>query len=581
MRTPWVAAAVGVLGLVWCGCGRERPDSPPQGSVKPPASQSSAAEGLHTSGAAIEDAATSPADAKVAAAAVTTAEWTKSASQPSDDDVPLAAAPQQPPHERIAVFTLGGPLIVDVVITLDGRPHTAPFEELVRKALAAADSDRDGRPTWRELAANEEYLAAAAQPGVPPPGEQQFKALIQRYDENRDGQLQSHEAAAWLGRDVGMSLRAFGLRSSRSYRSNPRSNSRVWQLLDSNRDAYLTAEEAAAAPLKFWRFDANDDRVIAPTELATLREQLDAAASPTVAASSVASRDAAIHLEQTMPVDRLEYLLSDLYSPRQPLGPTSFPGVPALFSKLDLDRNGRLDRVELADLLTLEPHLRLTAQFNRTASPPAGGAALQVAGHAAELKLIAQSGNRAVLTNGHVRLIVSAHDLMPSTPATTPQQADRINAMVHDECDTLFEELDENSDGRLGEREIAACSERLMAQDANRDGQLAADELTEAMIVAFLRGERPSETSFFIPASVATSAASDSVPAWFARSDFNGDGDISRREFVGSLEQFRRLDTNGNGFVDATEAMVMTATPQAATGPQPQDRRDKTERSAP
>jgi hypothetical protein len=46
-------------------------------------------------------------------------------------------------------------------------------------------------------------------------------------------------------------------------------------------------------------------------------------------------------------------------------------------------------------------------------------------------------------------------------------------------------------------------------------------------------------------------------PKWFRDGDFNGDGDVSRREFVGPLEHFRQLDLNEDGFVSAAEAAVV------------------------
>ena len=36
--------------------------------------------------------------------------------------------------------------------------------------------------------------------------------------------------------------------------------------------------------------------------------------------------------------------------------------------------------------------------------------------------------------------------------------------------------------------------------------------------------------------------------------DRNGDGDVSRREFLGTDEEFRRLDRDGDGLISAEEA---------------------------
>ena len=34
-------------------------------------------------------------------------------------------------------------------------------------------------------------------------------------------------------------------------------------------------------------------------------------------------------------------------------------------------------------------------------------------------------------------------------------------------------------------------------------------------------------------------------PLWFRKADVNGDGDVSRREWLGTEEDFRRIDTDG------------------------------------
>ena len=39
--------------------------------------------------------------------------------------------------------------------------------------------------------------------------------------------------------------------------------------------------------------------------------------------------------------------------------------------------------------------------------------------------------------------------------------------------------------------------------------------------------------------------------------DRNGDGDVSRREFLGTDEEFRRLDADGDGLISAEEADKM------------------------
>ena len=475
--------------------------------------------------------------------------------KPADSDDVKPADRGRP--ERVALLTPGGPLLVDVWLTVDGRPHGAAFAERVKVVLDAADTNNDGRATWKELSENKDYLAGV-QPNGPPIGARQMKMLIERFDANGDGHIQPDEAASWLGRDVGVTPSAFALRSSRSYSPNPRATSRVWQLLDSDRDGELSIDETDRAPEKFMLLDGDDDRIITPAELASLREQLEAERNREMGLSREASRYAALHLEPDFDVDRLEYLLSDLYSPRQTLGPESFSELAALYEPIDVNSDGWLEQLELADFATVDPHLEIAVTFDRTDSPQETAATLDIRHQVPEISVVARpSRDRVVLRLGATLLIVSAHDLAPLQPADQYVDPSQIRLMVHDQYDALFEELDMNSDGRLGEREITTMADRLRTRDTDGDGRLANHELPYSMIVAFLRGERLNEQSYYLPAAVTKQTTMAAAPEWFRHADFNDDGDISRREFLGTREHFTQLDANQDSYIDAAEAAAL------------------------
>jgi hypothetical protein len=47
------------------------------------------------------------------------------------------------------------------------------------------------------------------------------------------------------------------------------------------------------------------------------------------------------------------------------------------------------------------------------------------------------------------------------------------------------------------------------------------------------------------------------APDWFLSMDKNSDGDLSRGEFLGTTEQFRQFDANGDELLDTGEALKL------------------------
>jgi Ca2+-binding EF-hand superfamily protein len=462
--------------------------------------------------------------------------------------------------ERMAILTPGGPIVTDVLLTIDGRPQADVFEEVVHQVLAAADHDKNGRPTWKELAANKEYLTAQGG-NMPPGGDGQLKMWTERFDRNRDGQIQPDEAAAWLGRDAGVTARAFDVRGSRSYGSIPSATSRIWKLLDADGNGRLSKSEIDRGPATLLSLDENDDGIVAPEELAPLREQLRVEGDQASTANNTTNPYAAIYLAPQYEVDRLEYLLSDLYAPQQVLRPTSFSALTSVYKKLDTNGDDQLTQNELAAMRTMPPQLKLSVDFRQAGAKHQ--ASLTVVEHIPEIAVVQPAVDRIILTLGSTRVVVLALDLTAGQASPSTTAGSQIRMMVHDQCDALGEVLDANADGKLGEREIATCAERLSKYDANHDGQISNDELPYSMIAVFVRGERLGEQSLYRPSAASSSPSIAQAPSWFLHADYNGDGDVSRREFLGTDEQFSLLDVNRDGYISAEEAKNWPGMPGA------------------
>jgi Ca2+-binding EF-hand superfamily protein len=475
-------------------------------------------------------------------------------------DPAVAGMEKEQEPERIAILTPGGPLVMEVRLTLDGHRNDEGVQAEIKTVLDAADTDHDGRATWKELLDNAEYLKTGS-PEAPELTARQKKMYLDQYDLDSDGYVSRDEAASWAGRSTGRKAKAFDVRSTRAFAPDPRATSRLWALFDADRNGALSVDEVRSAPASLLRLDEDDDEVITEAELTPLEAQLAANNAQRSASGRNDSHYAALRLEPKTDVARIEYLLNDLYSPRQDLTPGSFSAFPRLAEKLDANSDNWLDREELAELLKTDAYLGVTVAFSAAdGSQPAAGK-LHLDSQAPVVSVIGDAkSDKAVVSVGGARLILAAADLSPTQAGGAAPQAygavdrNQIRLMIHDQVDALFNELDANADGRLGAREIAVSADRLLAHDADRNGELTAEELPYVMIAAFMRSEPGNEDSYYIPPMKPAATTGDVAPAWFRHADFNSDGDISRREFLGSTEQFSKLDANRDGFIEPQEA---------------------------
>lgn len=522
------------VGLCALGCAEKKPTSAPATKVEP-------LESAVEEPSAIESEIETFASVELAA------------------PVEEMSAHPEPLPERFVLLARGGPLLVDVVITLDGKPYDAALEAIVDQVLAAADTDEDGKPTWDEWRANTEFLEGDLA-NLTSMRERRVRDWLKRYDMNEDGRMQRGEAASWLGRDGGRSATGLKVRSSRSYVASAASRSRLWQILDVNADGQLSGVELDQASARLFLLDTSDDRIVDAAEMATLRDQISSQNGRRANYARQSRRDAAVRLSNPREARELDYLLSDLYAPRQDLIPESFPARRRLFDELDADGDQSLDASELEAMLSVEPHLSLAVEFTSKLDDEEPSATLRLIDHAAEIEHVRlNSKDQIILTTEDTRLVVLARDLGSGQLNAQAVQANQVSLMVHDQTDGLFECLDVDSSGRLGEREISFAAERIRASDNNGDQQLDGEELPFSLAVAFLRAEPPNERSFYVPPIISQATQDADTPTWFYHADLNADGDISRSEFLGTASQFESLDLNGDLFISADEALKFEA----------------------
>jgi Ca2+-binding EF-hand superfamily protein len=524
-------------------------------------------------------------------------------------------ADPQDPYERFAILTPGGPVVVQVALTIHGQPFRAVREKLIDDMLAAADKDKDGKATWDEAATSPRFTLGRLRFSS-----EQKQSMIQALDRNADGQVDRPEVRLYVSQYF--SAPAFVVNSSADYGGAFLANGRmvtsgvaqpdVRVLLDTDADGALSDQEIAAAAERLKTRDADDNDLLYPQEISGQ----PAATARRINATGFSGQQAAqwsVLLGPVATANGLFAALSQRYKNADgEIARDSFPALPTLFTELDKDQNGKIDREEVLGLNDVQPHIELTADLGYQA---AQGMALKSV--AAELSRVTESAENMVLELPGVRLSFVASRLAPQrinyeqnakamlmqfdkdsngylerseVPENVAQQlatwdenedgkvyaeeitatyarqtapqASQVAANVASQGNSLFQTLDQTGDSRLSLREMRVASARILALDKDEDGQITQREIPATYTVTFGLGNPGFSYRVVqvgpMPGGAAPAPAGNG-PEWFTRMDRNSDGDVTLKEFLGDEAEFKQLDANADGFIEAKEAAAVEA----------------------
>jgi Ca2+-binding EF-hand superfamily protein len=384
------------------------------------------------------------------------------------------------------------------------------------------------------------------------------------------------------------------------------------QHLDKDKDGRLSRAELLSGEMALHPLDVNGDDIISANELAPAGPywplQFRAATEYKPVPDGFPF---AVH-EADAPADKLATTIMGRYD-RDKDGTLTRDEIAlekGAFDRLDSNRDGRLNATELARWCKLAPDLDLIASLkkdsrqdililpdadgkpNRLAAllPPTRDGVMRIPLSGNQLEVVRDTDNTK-----HNKQLLSQFEKAvgkggaldekqiyqpPFTFVAMLRLADRngdnrlsYNELaeyldvqekflfrttyltVVDRGSSLFEFVDADHDGRLSPRELRTAWKRLSPWDRGNRGSIAREQVPRQFQFILNHGRSraalPEQQTY---AELPLFRDRSLGPLWFRKMDRNSDGDVSQREFLGTLEQFCRIDSDGDGLIDVTEA---------------------------
>lgn len=534
-----------------------------------------------------------------------------SASSPSATTRATPIARQKP--FRLVWLGANGPVLLDLTLWIDGQPCDVPWQHVVQQVMELADENDDQRVTWDEMTLSR-HIRYGQFGNERWTSEDQRRGMVQGLDINRDGLVAPEELPAFLSPTSASSqLLTISMRSENSD-GQASSEPVVFHWLDTDQDGQLSLDEASRITERIRLWDTNGDgqvttderrqpTVTRPRSRSTLKKR-----EPLILISSTTDwTDLLFRVEELYssgapigPGDLLdrERLFRDTdedqdetWIPEEVKRWTTLPADVTLVWRLSSSASvPQVIQAKVWEAGAGETETQATGEsppandatqcvleldgFERIQVEAAQLASTQVSSPVQQLWRQRAGSLETTIDEGAYSMLepllgfpFAAIDRDQDSKASWDeltrvwqQRAEAQNALfrlqVQVDDEPLSMLLDGNGDGTISERELGEAHARLQAcyyGDATM-AMLSNDQLPRWARWSLVTRSSTAPSRIGngeMVAPVAEKMADH--PAWFVAQDANRDGEVSRREYLGSPQAFSQIDRDGDGFVEPSE----------------------------
>ena len=471
----------------------------------------------------------------------------------------LAAAERTDPWIRLVLLTRKRPVVIDLAILIDGKSFRDKRDSWIDEQIAASKSgEQKPTPPVTKPADNKSQKSTESTSSPPTPEaavdnaednkrdakelkpDSGPKAAVQarhkptmreRLDEylSTNQSRVDREELGWLIASWGAGPGVVLLDPSLSWQRSELSPLETF--LDENGDGAFSRDEIAQSGARLQKADVDANDVV---DVAEIRKSIRHAAF----ALAAGGYPLVFTLDSNTDALALEAALAKLHAARPQHASPAQPSADTI------------------DQLKTQPaDLSVRVDFNRSDSGKAGISVLSLAVELAKSReAISAAANTATVDIDGDYIEFSGTQVALKDEAETAVTQIAIGAIF--DGNPLLRLLDRDNDSRLTRRERQAIPDLFASLDHNGDGTVSSDEVPIPIRFAVTLGPHVHQllaTASVAARTITTRVAASPAPAWFTSMDKNSDGDLSRSEFLGTTEQFKQFDKNGDDLLSVAE----------------------------